>query len=134
MQAGDGVARSAKVVGAALAGGIAVAGLFSLDLPLWLREMTAQYGPGFFMIAVVMAGIAYYIPRNAVMNFVMAQQQQAIALAGIKDEMSSMSRQAEQIRELREILSEVLVNQHVNGDRLKNIETRLAHGYRENDE
>ncbi len=104
------------------------AGLVSLDLPPWAVEMTKLWGPGFLMVLCVFGGVAYYVPRDTVPRFVQSQQDAAIALSGIKDQMQIMSGQSGQLHEIKETLSEILTHQHVNGERLKTIETAIGHG------
>ena len=115
----------------ALIGGGLATGALALDLPPWLIAWGDKWGPGFLMIFGVFVGVMYYVPRGVVKDFVSAQQDQAVALGGIKDQLHIMTGQAGQLHEIKEMLSEMQIGQGVITDRLKIIERGLADGRRE---
>mgnify|MGYP001585015792 CR=1 FL=1 len=108
-------------------------GALALDLPPWLIAWGDKWGPGFLMIFGVFAGVMYYVPRGVVKDFVSAQQDQAVALGGIKDQLSVIAGQNGQLNDIKDMLSDIHTTQSVHGDRLKTIETRLGDGRRADD-
>jgi len=122
----------AAAAGAAIAG--LATGLVTLDLPPWAVEMTKLWGPGFLMIVGVFGGIVYFVPRDTLPRFVVSQENVAVSMAGIKDQLQIMSGQAGQLHEIKEMLSEIQTTQGVHGDRLKTIETRIGDERRRTDD
>lgn len=114
------------------AGGVGIAtGALTIDLPPWAVDQIRQGGSAIFVLVLVFAGIGYYVPRDAIRGFIKAQQDTAVALGGIKDQLQIMSGQAGQLHEIKEVLSEIQIGQGVITDRLKSIERGLANERRE---
>ena len=108
-------------------------GALTIDLPPWAIEQIRQGGSAIFVLVMVFPGIGYYVPRDVIRGFVKAQQDTAVALGGIKDQMQIMAGQAGQLNEIKDMLSDIQTTQSVHGDRLKTIETRLGDGRRADD-
>lgn len=116
---------------AGAAGAAIAAGALNLDLPEWLKEMTRLWGPGFLMIATIFGGVAYYVPRETVPRFVRSQQDQAVQMGRVADQLQIISGQAGQLHEIKEMLAEMSTTQDVMGERLKRIETGMTNDWRE---
>lgn len=115
----------AAVIGASLFG-------IYFDVPPWVVEMTRIWGPGFLMIAILLSGVAYYVPRETVPHFIQSQKDQAVALSQVADQMSIMNTQAGKLDEIKTMIGEVRFEQRIIVDRLKNVEEGLERGRESN--
>lgn len=109
-------------------------GALTVDLPPWAIEQIKQGGSAVFVLVMVFVGIGYYVPRDIIRCFVKAQQDTAVALGGIKDQLSVMAGQSGQLVEIKEMLGDIQTTQSVHGDRLKIIEEKLGDGWRRADD
>lgn len=99
-------------------------GVVSFRLPPWAQDMASDWGPGFVILGMLAAGMVHYLPRNMVSDFVDAQKQQAVAIFSISVSLQQMSGQGGKLDEIKEILSEIQMDQRVSAERLRRIEER----------
>lgn len=113
--------------------GAAAAGLVSFDLPPWAIKMASDWGPAFLLLLGAAAGIAHYVPRNIVKEFVTAQQDQAVAMSAISHSLQEIAGQGGALAEIKEMLGEIKMDQHVYGQRLIRLEEKIIYGGRRED-
>lgn len=133
MTPSNGMRRYGAIGVVAALASVATVGLLSINLPPWLVSELQKYGPVSFFFLAVAGGFKYYVPRETVPSFIQSQKDVAVSMARVADQLQIMSGQAGQLSEIKETLSEILIHQHVNGERLKIIEMRLGNERSAND-
>lgn len=104
-------------------------GVLNFDLPPWAIEMLKQWGPA----GVLFLGVAYYIPRGIVKDFIIAHQEQAVAMGKIGDQLQVLNGQTGKLDEIKAMLQESHLSLMVITDRIMAIEGRLVNVIRTND-
>lgn len=56
-------------------------GLVPVHIPMWVENLFAIWGPGFFILGVLTLGFIRYVPPRAIHDLVQAQERQAEDLA-----------------------------------------------------
>lgn len=100
----------------------ATTGLLLTDLPAWMQQAAADWGPAFLILAGLAAGVVHYVPRDMVPNFVKAQQDQAVALVSVARSLHEISGQGGKIDRLQNSLDDALINQRVMITKLNHLE------------
>lgn len=111
-----------KLAPLALGAAAVVGSQVGVDLPPWVQEMLKQWGPA----GILLLGVAYYVPRTAIRDFISATQAQAVAMQKVGDQLQVMTGQAGKLDELKGLMEDVNLNQRVIIDRLKNLESQAA--------
>lgn len=104
-------------------------GILNFDLPPWAIDMLKQWGPA----GVLFIGVAYYIPRGIVKDFIIAHQAQAVAMGKIGDQLQVLTGESGKLDEIKSMLQESHLNLMVITDRIMAIEGKLVNVIRTND-
>ena len=91
------------------------------EVPPWVQKLIENQGSDFLVIVVFLGGLIIFGP-----SFIKSQQDMAVAFGGIKDQLQAMNAQAGKLDEIKGLLEDLILNQHVIVDRLRNIEVKHA--------
>lgn len=69
-----------------IGGAAFVSGAMGLELPDWAIESLKQWGPA----AALLALFVWYVPRDSIRDFILAQQAQAVALTSVAENLKSL--------------------------------------------
>ena len=113
----------AKVVPALLGGGVGayVAIRMLSEVPPWIQHLIENQGSDFLVVVVFLGMALLFGP-----SFIRSQQDMAVAFSGIKDQMQIMNSQAGKLDEIKGMIEDLNLNQHVIIDRLRNMERASA--------
>ena len=94
-------------------------------MPEWIVQLMQQVGP----FAVILVVLFWYVPRHAVMSFITAQQNQAVAMGGIKDALQMM---VDKEGRLDDKLDVTILNQRLMIGQLEKMEERTESMHKTN--
>jgi len=99
--------------------------MIDFALPQWVVQMMQQVGP----FAVILLVLFWYVPRHAIASFIEAQQNQAVAMSGIKDALQMM---VDKEGRLDEKLDVTILNQRLMIGQLEKMEERTESMHKTN--
>ena len=101
------------------------------DIPAWLQKIAEQWGPGFVLWLGFFLAVIYYLPRDVISKFVLAQQGQAVAMASISRSLEEMSGQSGKLEtKIDAVLAhqeQIKIELSVGADRFKRLEEHLLY-------
>lgn len=107
--------------------GAALGASASGDIPAWLQKIAEQWGPGFVLWLGFFLAVIYYLPRDVISKFVLAQQGQAVAMSSISRSLEEMSGQSGKLDEILEKQDQIILNLSVGTERFKRLEEKLLY-------
>lgn len=95
--------------------GALVGGALAIELPPWAVKSLEQWGPA----AAIMLLILWYVPRDSIKDFILAQQAQAVAMTSVAENIKALP-QKDHMK-----FEEVLIGQEMLHRSLDRVHARL---------
>ena len=110
-----------------LGGAALTSSAIGLELPPWAVESLKQWGPA----AALLLLLVWYVPRTSVQDFISAQQNQAVALMKIGDQLQLLAATTGKLDEIILKIDDIKFGSDIFGERLCRMEERMINAQRQ---